>query len=171
VAYQFAGTVLRLAGVLVETEAAPGSASKVTTRYFGNEATGDLDGDGVADIVFVLTLEIDGSGTVYYAAAALHTPPGWVGTNAVLLGDRSAPQSSHYEPGTLVGTYGALSRRTVHHASIPSACRRHWRWSAGGSWSGGRGADGRRYARAARCRGTASASRGSTSPAGPQRMI
>jgi hypothetical protein len=38
-----------------ETEAAPGSASKIITRYFGNELRTDLDGDDVEDIAFILT--------------------------------------------------------------------------------------------------------------------
>jgi hypothetical protein len=76
-----------------ETEAAPGSASKIVTRYFGNDATGDLDGDGAPDIAFLLTQSGGGSGTFYYVVVALRTTNGYRGTNAVLLGDRIAPQT------------------------------------------------------------------------------
>lgn len=68
-----------------------GSASKTITQYFGNEAVGDLNGDGTPDIAFLLTQTSGGSGTFYYVVAALKTPYGYQGTNAVLLGDRIAP--------------------------------------------------------------------------------
>jgi len=80
-------------GVSVET-AAPGSASNVTTQYFGNEVEIDLDGDGRDDIAFILTQSVAGSGTFYYAAGAVATDDGYVGTEAYLLGDRIAPQTT-----------------------------------------------------------------------------
>ena len=88
-----------------EVEAAPGSASKIVTRYFGNEATGDLNGDGTADVLFLLTQSPGGSGTFYFAVAALRTSTGWVGTNGVLLGDRIAPQTTQYRDGTAIVNY------------------------------------------------------------------
>jgi hypothetical protein len=103
--YEVAGRPVTLVNGLSEIEAAPGSASKVTTRYFGNEATGDLDGDGVPDSGFVLTQSTGGSGTFYYAAAALKTSTGYVGTNAVLLGDRIAPQTTEIRDRTLIVNY------------------------------------------------------------------
>ncbi|HVS79552.1 MAG TPA: hypothetical protein VHF05_01105 [Candidatus Paceibacterota bacterium] len=72
----------------------PDSSSKVTTRYFGNEAAGDLDGDGTSDMAFIVTQDSGGSGLFYYAVAALHTSSGWKTTNAYLIGDRIAPQST-----------------------------------------------------------------------------
>src|SRR3989344_4855255 len=45
-----------------EIQTAQGSASKIITKYFGNEAEGDLNSDGVSDIVFLLTQEGGGSG-------------------------------------------------------------------------------------------------------------
>ncbi len=74
--------------------AAPGSASMVTTRYFGNEATGDLSGDGLADTAFLVTQDGGGSGLFYYAVVALKTPTGYKTTNAFLVGDRIAPQTT-----------------------------------------------------------------------------
>jgi hypothetical protein len=85
-----------------ETEAAPGSASKITTRYFGNEATGDLNGDGLEDMGFLVTQSGGGSGTFYYAVAILQRKTGNEGTNAVLLGDRIAPQSTELRNGELI---------------------------------------------------------------------
>jgi hypothetical protein len=86
-------------------EAAPGSASKVVTRIFGNDASGDLNGDGQADIGFVLTQSTGGSGTFFYAAVALRSGSGWTGTNAVQLGDRIAPQPSQVRDGVLIVNY------------------------------------------------------------------
>lgn len=74
--------------------AAPGSASKITTRYFGNEATGDLNGDGLRDTAFLVTQDMGGSGLFYYVVVALQTASGYTTTNAFLVGDRIAPQST-----------------------------------------------------------------------------
>lgn len=79
---------------VAQTAAAPGSAAMITTRYFGNELTTDLDNDGREDVVFILTQETGGSGTFYYVVAALATEGGYVGSHAHLLGDRIAPQST-----------------------------------------------------------------------------
>ena len=89
------GQRIKLENGVAETEAAPGSASKIITRYFGNEVKTDLDGDGREDIAFLLTQESGGSGTFFYAVAALKTERGYVGSDGYLLGDRIAPQSSN----------------------------------------------------------------------------
>lgn len=103
--YEVGGRWLRLTSGVSEIEPAPGSASKVVTRYFGNEARGDLNGDGVEDVGFIMSQTAGGSGTFYYAVAALRTPEGWVGTNGILLGDRVAPQTTQVENGQLVVNY------------------------------------------------------------------
>lgn len=89
------GKRVKLEDGVAETEAAPGSASKITTRYFGNEIRTDLDGDGREDVAFILTQDGGGSGTFFYAVAALNTERGYVGSDGYLLGDRIAPQSSN----------------------------------------------------------------------------
>ena len=83
-------------------EAAPGSASKVTTRYFGNEAKGDFNGDGKEDVAFLLTQDTGGSGTFYYVVAAIATASGYQGTNAIILGDRIAPQTTEFRDGKII---------------------------------------------------------------------
>jgi len=103
--YEVAGKAVTLQGGLSEVAAAPGSASKVTTRVFGNEATGDLNGDGRPDIAFLLTQSPGGSGTFFYAVAALNTANGYTGTNAVLLGDRIAPQTTRIVDGLIEVNY------------------------------------------------------------------
>ena len=77
-----------------EVSVVPDSASKTTTRYFGNEARGDLNGDGLEDVAFLVTQDTGGSGLFYYAVVALKTGAGYKTTNAFLVGDRIAPQST-----------------------------------------------------------------------------
>lgn len=77
-----------------ETESAIGSATKTITRYFGNEAYGDVDGDDDNDLVFLITQSTGGTGTFYYAAVAYRTPTGYKLTNTFFVGDRIAPQST-----------------------------------------------------------------------------
>jgi heat shock protein HslJ len=104
--YSIGGRGFRLVDGVAEAPAAPGSAARIVTRYFGNEARGDLNGDGREDIAFLLTHEPGGSGTFFYVAAALDLPSGLVGTEALLLGDRIAPQSTELRPdGTIVVSY------------------------------------------------------------------
>ncbi len=93
--YLVEGQSVRLENGVAETAAAPGSASKTITRYFGNELKTDLDGDGREDVAFILTQEGGGSGTFFYAVAALNTEEGYVGSDAYFLGDRIAPQSTN----------------------------------------------------------------------------
>jgi hypothetical protein len=105
IAYEIDGRAVTLANGSAESEVAPGSASKVITKYFGNEAVADLNGDGSEDVAFLLTQSTGGSGTFYYVVAALKTNNGYVGTNAVLLGDRIAPQTTEVRNGELIVNY------------------------------------------------------------------
>lgn len=88
------GKRVQLVNGEAEAEAAPGSASNIVTKYFGNELMTDLDNDGRTDVVFLLTQATGGSGTFYYAVAALNTDRGYVGSDGYLLGDRIAPQTT-----------------------------------------------------------------------------
>lgn len=100
------GQPIQLADGRAETDAAPGAASKTVTQYFGNVATGDLSGDGAPDIAFLLTQSRGGSGTFYYVVATLVAADGsYQGTNAVLLGDRVAPQTTEIRDGVLIVNY------------------------------------------------------------------
>ncbi len=90
--YIIEGQKVALKNGIAETESAPGSSSKIVTRYFGNETTADFDGDGREDIAFLLTQDTGGSGTFYYVVAALNTKNGYVGSKALFIGDRISPQ-------------------------------------------------------------------------------
>jgi|SRR3569623_297635 len=108
--YMIEGQPVTLANGVAEFAAAPGSATKVTTRYFGNDLKTDLNGDGKEDVVFLLTQNSGGSGTFYYVVAALNTKDGYVGSDAYLLGDRIAPQTLEVsqnpaQKGVIVANY------------------------------------------------------------------
>jgi hypothetical protein len=92
--YIIDGQIVELSNGKAETPAAPGSASMITTRYFGNEVVTDLNQDGRDDVAFILTQETGGSGIFYYAVAALNTPEGYIGSDGYFLGDRIAPQNT-----------------------------------------------------------------------------
>ncbi len=76
-----------------------------TVRYFGNEASGDLNGDGIPDVGFIVSQDSGGSGTFYYAVAALKKASGYIGTNAIFLGDRIAPQTTEIKGQQLIVNY------------------------------------------------------------------
>lgn len=103
--YLIEGSFVTLTNGFFEVESAPGSATKITTRYFGNEAIGDLNNDGKGDVAFLLTQSSGGSGTFFYVVAAIQTSNGVEGTNAIFLGDRIAPQSTSMENGIITVNY------------------------------------------------------------------
>lgn len=83
---------------VAELASIPGA--KTTTRYFGNEAKGDLNSDGREDIAFLVTQDSGGSGLFYYVVVALKTETGYTTTNAFLIGDRIAPQTTEIQSQT-----------------------------------------------------------------------
>ncbi|MEK7554926.1 MAG: hypothetical protein AAB518_03015 [Patescibacteria group bacterium] len=106
ISYIIDGETVLLKDGVAETEVAPGSASKITTHFFGNEAKGDLNSDGIPDLAFLLSRDGSGSGTFYYIVAALQTEKGgYQGTNAILLGDRIAPQTTEIRNGEVIVNY------------------------------------------------------------------
>ncbi|MCP4256771.1 MAG: hypothetical protein GY774_04490 [Planctomycetes bacterium] len=100
-----------------EAEAAPGSAIKVKTSVFGQAVFGDINGDGNKDAALFLVHQPGGSGTFYYVAAALNTNSGFRGTNAVLLGDRIAPQTIEIRDSIVIANYA--DRRPEESMSTP----------------------------------------------------
>jgi heat shock protein HslJ len=100
--YVLDGRRIQLNGGVAESEAAPGSAAKIVTRYFGNEVEHDFNGDGRNDVVFLLTHETGGSGVFYYVVAALATEQGYAGSQGLLLGDRIAPQTTEIGANNII---------------------------------------------------------------------
>jgi len=105
IAYRLDGANVKLVNGLAETPNASGAASKVITKYFGNEVSGDFNDDGRQDAAFILTQETGGSGTFFYLVAALGGANGYTGTNGVLLGDRIAPQTTEFGDGIITVNY------------------------------------------------------------------
>jgi len=103
--YIIEGQTVALVGGRSEVAVVPGSASKTITQYFGNDATGDLNGDGLPDIASLVTQTGGGSGTFYYVVVAFNTKNGYQGTNAILIGDRIAPQSTEIKDGKVIVNY------------------------------------------------------------------
>jgi heat shock protein HslJ len=102
--YTVEGEAVALKQGIAETYSTSSTAAK-TTRYFGDQASGDFNNDGRRDVVFILTQTDGGSGTFYYVAAAILTADGYYGTNAILLGDRIAPQSTEIKTGQIIVNY------------------------------------------------------------------
>lgn len=96
--YRFSDTPVTLVNGYAESAAVQGTYSKTKTRYFGNRIKKDINGDGREDQVFLLTQERGGSGVFYYVAAILNTIDGYVGSNAMLIGDRISPQTTESGP-------------------------------------------------------------------------
>ncbi len=99
--YSIDGVNVKLINGNAESEAAPGSSTKIVTTYFGNDFKTDLNNDGREDVVFLLTQNRGGSGTFYYAVAALNTPDGYIGSDGYFLGDRIAPQTINLSPNPI----------------------------------------------------------------------
>ena len=103
--YTIDGTPVVLVNGKASTPAAPGSAEMVTTQIFGEPVYGDLNGDGVNDAAVFIVQSGAGSGAFYYAAAALDVGSSTTGTNAVLLGDRIAPNTIQIAGGITIVNY------------------------------------------------------------------
>lgn len=104
--YLIEGQRVTLTNGRAEVASAPASDSKTVTQFFGNVAKGDLNGDAIPDLTFILTQDTGGSGTFYYVVASLQTTAGgYQGTSAVLLGDRIAPQTTEIKNAQVVVNY------------------------------------------------------------------
>ena len=92
--YTIEGDAIALINGKAEKEIA-GGASKIEVMNWGEPSTGDLNADKVDDAALIITYSAGGSGTFYYITAALQNEQSGVaaGTNAILLGDRIAPQN------------------------------------------------------------------------------
>lgn len=128
--YVIDGARVKLKNGFAETQADPASnsssASKITTRYFGNEIFSDLNDDGRDDVVFLLTQETGGSGVFYYAVAALNTERGYVGSEGILIGDRIAPQTTEKGKWKIIIINYADRARGEPFSTAPSVGKSLW---------------------------------------------
>ncbi len=82
------------------------SSSKDVLTMFGEPVYGDLNGDGLEDAAVLLVNNLGGSGTFYYVAVAIkNNDNSYKATNALLLGDRIAPQTVEIHDGQAVYNY------------------------------------------------------------------
>ncbi|MEI6627583.1 MAG: hypothetical protein WCL61_03235, partial [bacterium] len=120
VTYQFDGKKIVLAGGQSQLDQKD-TVAKLTTMVFGRPTKGDLNGDGVADYAMLATQDGGGSGIFFYViVATTDSKTGEVtGSNAVLLGDRIAPQNIEIKNGVVIANY-ADRKATESFAVKPS---------------------------------------------------
>lgn len=109
----------------------PESSSTTTTSYFGNEAHGDINGDGKEDVAFILTQSGGGSGTFYFLVAALKTDVGYQGTNSIFLGDRIAPMATEIAGGMVIANFADRKKGEPFSAEPTSATSTYARLISG----------------------------------------
>lgn len=124
--YFINGENVTLKNGVSEIDTSGSSATKIVTKYFGNEVTADLDGDGSQDTAFLITQNTGGSGTFYYAVAQLHTKSGSIGSEGLFLGDRIAPQSTSMGTGTIIVINYADRKPGESFAVAPSVGKSIW---------------------------------------------
>lgn len=105
ISYVIDGQTFMLVNGKAEKEIAPGSASKQKISMFGDPVYDDFNGDGVKDAAVMLVSDGGGSGSFFYAVLAISTGTTFVSTNALLLGDRIAPQNINIDDGRAVYNY------------------------------------------------------------------
>lgn len=105
ISYTIEGKLIDLVDGRSELPIVVGSVLKIVTTTFGEPIFGELNGDSVADTAIMLTQETGGSGTFFYVVAAVNKNGNYKGTNAILLGDRVAPQTIEIRDGVLVANY------------------------------------------------------------------
>lgn len=102
--YRIDDTEVQLEGG-VYTAPVENSSAIRTVRLVGNPAYGPLTEAQENDAAVVLVDEPGGSGTMYYLAAALKDSSGYLGTNAVFLGDRVVIQDVRVDRGIVSVRY------------------------------------------------------------------
>jgi heat shock protein HslJ len=95
--YTIDGEIVALQDGSFSKKTAPGSATITNVSIHGDPIYGDVDGDGDDDAIVILVKDPGGSGTFHYSAIAVNTDSGFIGTDAILLGDRITLQSIRIE--------------------------------------------------------------------------
>jgi hypothetical protein len=105
--YRIEDNEITLVNGLSRESIAPDSASLLETSIVGEPYIADINNDGLDDAVVLLTQTAGGSGMFYYVAVALAdgSESVYQGSNAILLGDRIAPQNIEIRDGVVVVNY------------------------------------------------------------------
>lgn len=101
------------------------SASENTLIMFGEPVYGDLDADGDEDAVAWLVNDLGGSGLFFYAVIVVNDNGDYKSTNALILGDRIAPQTLEIHNGLAVFNY-AVRRDDEPMTASPSVGKSFW---------------------------------------------
>lgn len=110
IAYIINGETFTLINGSASTRVSPDSGTVNTLTLFGEPTYGDLNGDSVIDAAVLLVNNPGGSGAFYYAVLAISKNGVFQATNALLLGDRIAPQSINIEDSRAVFSYAERKR-------------------------------------------------------------
>ncbi len=102
VTFSISGEPVSLTNGVAQARTNLGGDALTTVRYFGNEVSHDVDGDGIEDMAFLITQETQAGNEYFYLVAALKRENGYVGSQAVLIGDRIKPQSTDVGEGRSV---------------------------------------------------------------------
>ena len=103
--YTVGGETFTLINGKAEKEYTSDSATKNTLSIFGQPLYADLDKDNDLDAALWLVNNPGGSGTFYYAVLAINNGNDSFTTNALLLGDRIAPQTLEFDSGRALFNY------------------------------------------------------------------
>jgi heat shock protein HslJ len=93
------------------------ASGTTTVELFGEPVYGDFNNDMINDAALLLTKNSGGSSTFFYAVLALNKGDMYQPTNALLLGDRIAPQTISVENGRAV--YNYAERKTSEPMTTP----------------------------------------------------
>ena len=103
--FDIEGKRVTLSNGITRESIGPESSSVITTRYFGNEVTGDFNGDGEQDKAFLVTQNQGGSGTFFYLVTLLGGKVATEKRNAIFLGDRIMPKTVTFLHGKVIVTF------------------------------------------------------------------
>ncbi|MDD2807724.1 MAG: Gmad2 immunoglobulin-like domain-containing protein [Patescibacteria group bacterium] len=102
--YTIANEKITLINGISETASANSLEQKIT-KVFSTTTVADLNEDNLPDKIVILDQTDGGNGTFFYLAVSLSSTTSFIGTNAILLGDRIAPQSSEVKNNLIITNY------------------------------------------------------------------
>ncbi|MBP6858314.1 MAG: hypothetical protein KBC33_00570 [Candidatus Pacebacteria bacterium] len=82
-------------------------------QYFGKEVLGDLNGDGIEDVAFLITRDDEDRGTLHYLVSALTFDGGRAGTNLIFVGEKLNPLRLSIENGQIGLEYEDFADQNV----------------------------------------------------------
>jgi hypothetical protein len=93
-----------------QTAALIQAKQKAPKKYFGTEATGDLNADGRSDVAFLIHRNDKKEGELYYLTSALAADSGREGTNMLFLGSKAVPKTISISEGIITVEYSEKAK-------------------------------------------------------------